>query len=95
MTLSSETVRHVARLAHIDLSPAEIEDFVGELSSVLNHVARLQELDTDGVEPTSHVIGLGDVMREDEVESSWASSQVLANAPRRSEDLFAVRAIFE
>jgi aspartyl-tRNA(Asn)/glutamyl-tRNA(Gln) amidotransferase subunit C len=95
MTLSNETVRHVARLSHIALSPAEIEEFAGELSSIIDHVARLQELNTDSVEPTSHVVVLGDVMREDEVEDAWVSDQVLANAPRRGDNLFAVRAIFD
>ena len=55
-----------------------------QLSGVIDHVARLQELNTDGVEPTSHVVVMEDVMRETRPSNLWARLDVLANAPRRT-----------
>jgi aspartyl-tRNA(Asn)/glutamyl-tRNA(Gln) amidotransferase subunit C len=95
MALSREEVEHVARLAHLGLSPEEVDEFAVELSSVIEHVNRLQRLDTADVPPTAHVISMENVMREDEVRPSWPPDAVLANAPRRYDDQFEVQAIFD
>ena len=95
MQLSREVVEHVARLAHVGLGVDEIEHYADELSSVLEHVARLQELDTSGVEATAYVLPVENVLRDDVVEPSLAPDAVLANAPRRTRDQFEVQAIFE
>jgi aspartyl-tRNA(Asn)/glutamyl-tRNA(Gln) amidotransferase subunit C len=95
MSLSRGEVEHVARLAHIGLTEEEIDEFAIELSSVIDHVTRLQRLDTDGVSPTAHVVPIENVMREDEVRPSWPPEAVLANAPRRYDDQFEVQAIFD
>ena len=93
--LSREVVEHVARLAHIGLTPDEIEHFASELTSVIEHVNKLQELETVGIEPTAHAIPTQSVMREDEPRPSWNPFGVIANAPRRVDDQFAVQAIFD
>jgi aspartyl-tRNA(Asn)/glutamyl-tRNA(Gln) amidotransferase subunit C len=95
VALSREEVEHVARLAHIGLTPEEIEEFAVELSSVIDHVSMLQRLDTEDVPPTAHVLPVENVMRDDEVRPSWTAEEVLANAPRRTTDQFEVQAVFD
>ena len=95
MPLSREEVEHVASLAHIALQPGEIDELTVQLSSVIDHIARLQELDTIGVEPTAHTLRVDNVMRDDQDEPSWLPSAILANAPRRADDFFEVQAILD
>lgn len=95
MPISKEVIEHVAQLAHLGLEPDEVDEMTAQLSSVLDHVTRLQEVDTSEVPPTSHVVPLQNVMRDDEVMPSWPPNDVLANAPRRVDDLFEVQAIFD
>jgi aspartyl-tRNA(Asn)/glutamyl-tRNA(Gln) amidotransferase subunit C len=85
-----EHVRHVARLARLELSDDEVERMAGELSTILDHVERMNELDLDGVEPTSHVVPLTNVLRSDEPRPSWPREQVLAPAPDPEEGAFRV-----
>ena len=68
---------HVARLARLKLTDEEIERMAGELSGILEHVDRISELDLEGVEPTSHVIALENVLRPDEPRPSWSRDEVL------------------
>jgi aspartyl-tRNA(Asn)/glutamyl-tRNA(Gln) amidotransferase subunit C len=95
MTLSLEEVRHVAMLCRLALTPAEEERMQGQLSSILEHVNRLQEVDTASVAPTSSGLDLHNVQRADIARPSWPVEAILANAPDRSGDLFRVRAILE
>jgi aspartyl-tRNA(Asn)/glutamyl-tRNA(Gln) amidotransferase subunit C len=74
-------VLHVARLARLRLTDEEVERMAGELSGILEHVERISELDLDGVEPTSHVIELENVLRPDEPRPSWPREQTLERAP--------------
>jgi len=95
MPISRDAVEHVAQLAQLGLQPHEVDELALALSSVLDHMARLQEVDTSDVPPTSHVLPLENVTREDEVRPSWPLQAVLANAPHRSHDCFEVQAIFD
>jgi aspartyl-tRNA(Asn)/glutamyl-tRNA(Gln) amidotransferase subunit C len=95
MPISSEIVEHVAALAQIGLTPDEVEHYAAELSSVLDHVARLQGVDTDGVPPTAHAVETSAVMRDDVVGPCWPVENVLANAPRRQGDFFEVQAVLD
>lgn len=95
MPVSRDVVEHVARLAHIALRPEETEELTEQLSSIVDHIAVLQEVATADVQPAAHVNALEDVMRDDEVRPSWPADAVLANAPRRYQDLFEVQAIFD
>jgi aspartyl-tRNA(Asn)/glutamyl-tRNA(Gln) amidotransferase subunit C len=95
MPLSRNEVEHVARLAHLGLETDEIDEMTEQLSSIVDHVARLQEVDTSDIPPTAHVLPLENVMRDDEVRPSWPPDTVLANAPHRLDDLFEVQAIFD
>jgi aspartyl-tRNA(Asn)/glutamyl-tRNA(Gln) amidotransferase subunit C len=79
--IEREQVEHVARLARLKLSDEEVERMVGELSGILEHVEHISELDLDGVDPTSHVIALENVLRPDEPRPSWERDEVLERAP--------------
>ena len=75
--LSEEQVRHIAKLARLRLSDDEVKKFSKELSSILEYIDVLNELDTENVEPTAQVTGLSSVFREDEVQSSEATTEEL------------------
>ena len=79
--IDREQVLHVARLARLRLDDEEIERIAGELSGILEHVDRIASLDLDGVEPTSHVVSLENVLRPDEPRQSWPRDVVLESAP--------------
>jgi aspartyl-tRNA(Asn)/glutamyl-tRNA(Gln) amidotransferase subunit C len=79
--IDREQVLHVARLARLRLSDDEIESMTGELSTVLDHIEKIGELDLDGVEPTSHVVELENVLRPDEPRPSLPREVALAEAP--------------
>lgn len=93
--ISREQVEHVARLARLTFSEAEIERFRHQLSEILTYVNALQSLDTTGVPPTSHVVHLENVFRSDEVRPSLPREGALANAPDRAEGFFRVPKIIE
>lgn len=95
MALSRETVEHLARLAHVGLDSSEIDRLSAQVTAVLEHVSRLQQISTEGVPPTAQAISTENVWREDEVRPSWPPAAVLANAPHKSHDFFEVQAVFE
>lgn len=95
MSLTPEQVRHVAKLARLRLSEAEVEKFTGQLSVILDYVAILNEVDTEGVEPTSQVTGLANVTRPDEVERWSDPSALLACSPLpKDRDQIRVKSVF-
>ena len=79
--IDREQVLHVARLARLRLSDPEVDRMTGELSSILDHIEKISELDLDGVEPTSHVIELENVLRPDEPRPSLPRETALDQAP--------------
>jgi aspartyl-tRNA(Asn)/glutamyl-tRNA(Gln) amidotransferase subunit C len=88
--IDREQVEHVAKLARLKLSDEELERMSNELSGILEHVERIAELDLDGVEPTSHVIALENVLRPDEPRPSWDRDEVLESAPDPASGAFRV-----
>lgn len=95
MKLSREEVLHIARLARVALTEAEITRMSEQLSNLLEHFEVLQQVDTEGVPPTAQSVTLQSVMRDDVVAPSLSPEDVLANAPRREDDCFRVRAVLE
>ncbi len=79
--IDREQVLHVARLARLRLTDDEVERMTGELSSVLDHIEKIDELDLDEVAPTSHVVELENVLRPDEPRPSLPREAALAEAP--------------
>ncbi len=95
MALTREEVLHIAHLARVAMSDADVAKFQEQLSDILTHFETLQALDTEGVEPTSHPLPLESVMRDDEVRPSLTHEDALANAPLAEDGLFRVRAVLE
>lgn len=93
--VTPEEVRHVARLAHLALSDAEISQFQGELSRILEYIEQLQALDTASVEPTSHVLPLKNVLRDDVVRPSLPPETVVALAAARQGQFIKVPRVIE
>jgi aspartyl-tRNA(Asn)/glutamyl-tRNA(Gln) amidotransferase subunit C len=88
--IDRDQVLHVARLARLRLSEEEVETMAGELSGILEHVDRIGKLDLEGVEPTSHVVALENVLRLDEPRPSLPPEVVLAPAPDPVDGAFRV-----
>ena len=95
MKLSHQQVEHIARLARLGLSWEERDKFSLQLSDILENFEVLKELNTADVVPATHSIPLQNVFREDEEASSFPQDEVLANAPRKEENCFKVKAILE
>lgn len=93
--ISRAEVEHVARLARLALAADELDQMRTQLDAILGYVAQLRRIDTTGVEPTTHVLPLANVMREDEIRPSYPPSAMLANAPEPDGDLFRVPKILE
>ena len=79
--IDRQQVLHVARLARLRLTDDEVEKMSSELSGILDHIEKIGELDLEDVEPTSHVIVLENVLREDVPRDSWPRDRMLAEAP--------------
>jgi len=88
--LSRDEVRHLADLARIDLSDAELDHLAPQLNVILESVASIQGVAGDDVVPTSHPIPMTNVFREDVVVPCLTPAQALAGAPEREDDKFAV-----
>ncbi|MEE8421321.1 MAG: Asp-tRNA(Asn)/Glu-tRNA(Gln) amidotransferase subunit GatC [Dehalococcoidia bacterium] len=95
MALSADEVRYIARLARVALGGDEVERLQEQLSAILDHFAVLNEIDTDNVPPTAQTFEMTNVDREDEPEPSATRDDVLANAPRRQDGYFRVRAVLD
>ena len=95
MKLSHEEVLHIALLARLGLTEAELDRFREQLSNILENFEVLQQADTTGISPTAQSIALQNVVKDDEVAASLPQSEILANAPRKDGDFFRVRAVLE
>jgi aspartyl-tRNA(Asn)/glutamyl-tRNA(Gln) amidotransferase subunit C len=90
MKLDREEVKHAAGLARLSVSEEEIEVFRRQLSEILTYIGKLNELDTSNIEPTSHVLDLQNVFREDRVTPGLSREEALTGAPEREEGFFRV-----
>jgi aspartyl-tRNA(Asn)/glutamyl-tRNA(Gln) amidotransferase subunit C len=88
--IDREQVLHVARLARLRLSDEEVERMSSELSTILDHIEKINELDLDDVEPTSHVVEVENVLRADEPRESWPRERILDSAPDSADGGFRV-----
>jgi len=95
MKISKQEVEHVAKLARLELSEQEKEKLTDQLSNILTYVETLNSLDTKGVEPTSHVLDLKNVMRDDVAVRGLTQEQALANAPDKAAGHYKVPKIIE
>lgn len=88
--ISKDVVEKVAKLSRLDLDEAEITLYADQLSQILDTMAGLQQIDTEGVAPLAHVLPIENVLREDEVGECFTQEKVLENAPEQSEGMFQV-----
>jgi aspartyl-tRNA(Asn)/glutamyl-tRNA(Gln) amidotransferase subunit C len=95
MHLTQDEVRHVAELAKLQLSDAEVEQFTEQLSAVLGYAERLQEVDTSHVAPTPYPLPLTNVLRDDVPGDCFSNDDALANAPDSADGFFRVKAYFD
>ncbi|MCJ8014481.1 Asp-tRNA(Asn)/Glu-tRNA(Gln) amidotransferase subunit GatC [Paenibacillus sp. KQZ6P-2] len=95
MSITNQDVQHVAKLARLNLSAEEEQMFTEQLNAILQYAEKLNELDTDGVEPTTHVLPVSNVMREDVERESLPIEKVMLNAPEEEDGQFKVPAVLE
>ncbi|HTG70344.1 MAG TPA: Asp-tRNA(Asn)/Glu-tRNA(Gln) amidotransferase subunit GatC [Candidatus Udaeobacter sp.] len=95
MSITPKDVEHVARLARLELSDSEKDQFTDQLNAILKYAEKLNGLDTENVEPTSHVLPITNVMRADEKRQSLPIEKVLLNAPDDEDGQFKVPAVLE
>ena len=95
MKISKKDVIHVADLARLEFSESEIEKFTDQLENILGYIEKLSELDTTGVEPTSHVLDVSTPLREDKAIEWITPEEALQNAPEREENFFTVPKVID
>lgn len=95
MSITPKDVEHVARLARLELSDSEKDQFTEQLNAILKYAEKLNGLDTENVEPTSHVLPITNVMRADVERPSLPIEKVLLNAPDDEDGQFKVPAVLE
>lgn len=95
MKISKQEVEHVAKLARLELAEGEKDKLIDQLSNILTYVETLNGLDTKGVEPTSHVLDIKNVMRDDVSRPGLSQELALANAPEKAAGHFKVPKIIE
>jgi len=88
-------VRKVAKLARLELTDAEVGQFSGQLSAILDYVEKMNELDTDAIEPLAHCLPISNVFREDRAKESLGTEKALANAPQTDGEFFKVPKILD
>ncbi len=95
MSIDKQTVEHVAHLARITLEDKELEKMSGQLHEILGFIDKLSKLDVSQVEPTSHILPIKNVLRDDVPEISLSNEQALANAPQKEGNFFVVPKVIE
>jgi aspartyl-tRNA(Asn)/glutamyl-tRNA(Gln) amidotransferase subunit C len=100
VAITKKDVEHVARLARLSLTEEEKDKYTAQLGSILTYIEKMSGLNTDNVPPTSHVLPMSNVWREDKMETSTSATlgspeELLANAPEREGSLFKVKKVIE
>jgi aspartyl-tRNA(Asn)/glutamyl-tRNA(Gln) amidotransferase subunit C len=95
MTIDKETVEKVAHLARLELSETEKQDMIQDMSKILDFMAKLNELDTTGVEPLVYMTDGANVLRNDVVKQQVTHEEALENAPKHDKDYFLVAKVIE
>ena len=95
MAISTRQIEHLADLAHLDISEAEMEKYADEISAILDYFTQLNELDTAAVEPLAQVFDLQNSVRDDEPSKSGNRNRVLAEAPELADKQIKVPPVFE
>ena len=95
MAITEDTVKYVAQLARITLAPKELEKLSQQLQGILDFIDKLKKVDVKDVAPTSHILPVNNVLRDDTPSESLASDKALENAPQRQGNFFQVPKVIE
>ncbi len=95
MAIDKETIEYAAHLARIELKPKELEKLSGQLGDVIKFIDKLNKLDIKGIKPTSHILPINSVFREDVPAESLTSIKALKNAPCQERNFFVVPKVIE
>lgn len=95
MKIEEQTVRYVAHLSRIELSDEEIKEFTGQLDTILKYMDQLNELKTEGIEPTSHAVEIKSPLRDDKIRTSFSQEESVMNSPERKGPFFKVPPVIE
>ena len=95
MKISKDDIIKVCELARLEFKEEELEKFTEQLGNILEYIEQLNELNTDNVEPTSHVLDISTPLREDKVVEWLSTEEVLKNAPESEDDFFVVPQVIE
>ncbi|MCL6098325.1 MAG: Asp-tRNA(Asn)/Glu-tRNA(Gln) amidotransferase subunit GatC [Bacteroidetes bacterium] len=90
MAVTKKDVEYIAALARLKFNDAELENYTHQLNDILKYVEKLNELNTDDVEPLSHPVENANVFREDKLKPSISTEEALKNAPNRTDEFFKV-----
>lgn len=90
MKITRDEVEHIASLARLDMAAEEVEEMAGHMNDILIYMDKLSEVDTEGIEPTTHAIGDVNAFREDEVKPWLSQAEALAGAPEEDGEAFIV-----
>ncbi len=90
MPVTVKDVEHIAELAHLKFNKDELNNFTKQMNEILSYVEKLNELETENVEPLSHPVESYNVFRKDEVKQSVSTEEALKNAPKKDEQFFRV-----
>lgn len=95
MAIDKETVKYAANLARIELQQKELEKLAGQLHGILDFIDKLKKADINNISPTSHILPLNNVLREDELKESLPQEKALKNSPRKEGSFFSVPKVIE
>ncbi len=95
MSISVEQVEQIARLAKLEFSEDEKLEMVDQLAKIVEYVEKLNEIDTDNIQPTYHVVDINNVFREDKMAASLPQEEVLKNAPKSKLGYFSVPKVID
>jgi aspartyl-tRNA(Asn)/glutamyl-tRNA(Gln) amidotransferase subunit C len=95
MAISKETVKYVVNLARIELQPKDLEKLSGQLKSILDFIDKLSKVDIGNIAPTSHILPINNVLRDDQPKASLPVHKALDNAPSKDGNFFVVPKVIE
>lgn len=95
MAITKNEVLYVAKLARISMEESELEKFTSQLDSILDYMNKLNEIDTNDIKPTSHILNLNNVVRSDKVKKSLGTEEVVELAPEKEGDFIKVPKVIE
>ncbi len=95
MAVIKEQVKYIASLAKLKIDEKDLDAFTKEMEQIIEFADSLNKIDTDGIEPTAHIQGIENVLREDGEPVNFETSKLLANAPQKSDSCFSVPKVVE